>query len=106
MINEIVIEDTYESNYGTVDSKKEQQIFSFSKTPKFGNNLALNNQTTSSKIFNQYESLKLTEGALYTSRSSYELTEEIFQEYNSNNDERVPASKQQSNNIYDYKLQY
>eukprot|EP00347_Sterkiella_histriomuscorum_P020330 403338220 len=103
VISEIVIEDAFESNYGTANSIKEQQIFSFSKTPKFGTYPILNNQTGSSKVFNQFDSVKLTEGPLFTSRSSYELNEEIFQEYNSNNDERLPR---QPSNIYDYQQQY
>lgn len=30
---------------------------------------------------------------MFSSRSSNELNEEIFEEYNSNNDERVPVQK-------------
>lgn len=97
----MVIDDNLESNYGTLNSHKNQ-----GKTPKFGNNQlhyfntqSKKNQSNSSRDMKdlqmQHESFKLTEEGpctgfneqIFSSRSSYQLNEEIFQEYNSNNDE-------------------
>ncbi|CDW85198.1 UNKNOWN [Stylonychia lemnae] len=77
------------SSYNTLESKKDKQVFSFSKTPKFGSVAPGVKQNAFQKICDQYESLRNQ----FSSVSSNEINDELQNECTSN-DERVPIGRQ------------